>query len=197
VPWSVEEVDSHKKGLTPKQKRAWVHIANGALTRCLAAGRSQSDCEGSAIRQANSAAVGKALDMTELALILEAPIAKSDDSQQTLFGWASIAVRKDGQQIEDLQGDLIDIEDLEAAWYHYVLESGELNILHKGDCQGQLIEAIVFTPEKLAALGLAPDALPLGAWCGYYIADAACYQDIKKQGYFMFSIEGSAVREAV
>jgi Putative phage serine protease XkdF len=193
VPWTSSDVDAHKKGLSAKQKRQWVHVANSALSRCEAAG--ESDCEGRAIRQANS--VVSKDHAEDLTLVLEAPITKSDDTAQTLFGWASIAVRKDGQQIEDLQGDLIDIEDLEAAWYEYVLESGELNILHKGDCQGQLIEAIVFTPEKLAALGLAPDALPLGAWCGYYIADPACYQDIKKQGYFMFSIEGSAVRETV
>jgi hypothetical protein len=193
MPWKVSDVDSHKKGLSPKQKRQWVHVANAALSRCQEAG--DGDCEGRAIRQANSV-VSKAAP-ADLTLVLEAPISKSDDFRQRLFGWASIAVRKDGQQIEDLQGDVIDIEDLEEAFYDYVLESGELNILHKGDCQGQLIEAIVFTPEKLAALGLALDALPLGAWCGYYIADPACYQEIKKQGYIMFSIEGSAFREAL
>ena len=194
MPWSPKDSLKHKKGLTPAQQKKWASIANSVLTDCES--DNGSDCEGKAIRIANSQ-VDKSIDSSDLTLVLEAPISKADDSQQRLFGWASIAVRKDGQQIEDLQGDLIDIEDLEAAWYEYVLESGELNILHKGDCQGQLIEAIVFTPEKLAALGLAPDALPLGAWCGYYIADPACYQDIKKQGYFMFSIEGSAVREAV
>jgi Putative phage serine protease XkdF len=193
MPWTAADAKTHKKGLSAKEARTWATVANEALSRCQDKG--ESDCEGRAIRIANSV-VNKAAP-EDITLVLEAPISKADDSQQRLFGWASIAIRKDGQQIEDLQGDLIDIEDLEAAWYEYVLESGELNILHKGDCQGQLIEAMVFTPEKLAALGLAPDALPLGAWCGYYIADAACYQDIKKQGYFMFSIEGSAVREAV
>ena len=195
MPWTPGDASKHNKGLSAKQARQWSQVANSALAACLDKGNSPSDCEGSAIRQANAVVSKEASD--DLTLILEAPISKADDSQQRLFGWASIAVRKDGQQIEDLQGDLIDIEDLEAAWYEYVLESGELNILHKGDCQGQLIEALVVTPEKLAALGLAPDALPLGAWCGYYIADHACYQDIKKQGYFMFSIEGSAVREVV
>lgn len=193
MPWTPADVDSHKKGLSSKQKRQWCHVANSALKRCHDAG--ETDCEGRAIRQANSV-VSKAL-MDDLAMVLEVPISKADDSQQRLFGWASIAVRKDGQQIEDLQGDLIDIEDLEAAWYDYVLESGELNILHKGDCQGQLIEAIVFTPEKLAALGLPPESLPLGAWVGYYVADPACYQMIKSEGFVMFSIEGSAIREPV
>jgi Putative phage serine protease XkdF len=196
MPWTPKDASRHKKGLSAKEARQWSHIANSQLKTCLDQGGSQEHCEGQAIRAANGS-VGKGIDTTDLTLVLEAPISKSDDSAQTLFGWASIAVRKDGQQIEDLQGDLIDIEDLEAAWYDYVLESGELNILHKGDCQGQLIEAIVFTPEKLVALGLPTDALPLGAWVGYYVADPACYQMIKAQGFVMFSIEGSAVREAV
>ena len=193
MPWQVGDVDAHKKGLTPKQKRQWVAVANAALSRCQAAGK--ADCEGSAIRQANAVVSKEAPD--DLTLLLEAPISKSDDSQQRLFGWASIAVRKDGQQIEDLQGDLIDIEDLEEAWYSYVLESGELNFVHKGDARGSLIEAMVFTPAKLDALGLAPDSVPLGAWVGYYVADPEDYRLIKQQGYLMFSIEGSALREEV
>lgn len=193
MPWTAADAKTHTKGLSPTQARQWAHVANSALKRCQDAG--ESDCDGRAIRQANAVVSKEAAG--DLTLLLEAPISKSDDSQQRLFGWASIAVRKDGQQIEDLQGDLIDIEDLEAAWYQYVLESGELNIMHKGDCQGQLIEAMVFTPEKLAALGLAPDSLPLGAWVGYFVEDPACYQMIKAQGFVMFSIEGSALREDV
>lgn len=194
MPWTARDASKHKKGLTPAQQKKWASVANAVLAQCEK--DKGSDCEGKAIRIANSQ-VGKSLGIEDLTLVVEASIAKADDAQQRLFGWASIAVRKDGQQIEDLQGDLIDIEELEEAFYDYVLESGELNILHKGDCQGKLIEAIVFTPEKLAALGLAPDALPLGAWCGYYIPDRECYQMIKSQGFVMFSIEGSAIREAV
>jgi hypothetical protein len=54
MPWSISDVDSHKKGLTDKQKRAWVHIANAALRKCKKDGG--SDCDASAIRQANAAA---------------------------------------------------------------------------------------------------------------------------------------------
>jgi hypothetical protein len=137
------------------------------------------------------------LDSEDLTLVLEAPIAKADDSKQRLFGWASIAVRKDGQQIEDLQGDLIDIEELEEAWYDYVAESGEIDFMHEGDSRGHLIEAIVFTPDKLDALGIPPETVPLGAWVGYQIEDAADYALVKSRGFFMFSIAGSAIREAL
>lgn len=53
APWRVSDVDRHKSGLTAAQKRQWVAIANERLATCLADGGSQSNCEGSAIRQAN------------------------------------------------------------------------------------------------------------------------------------------------
>lgn len=54
MPWSVADVDSHMKGLTDAQKKAWVKIANSVLRSCLADGG--KDCEGKAIRIANSKA---------------------------------------------------------------------------------------------------------------------------------------------
>lgn len=52
MPWTTKDVDEHKKGLTPAQKKKWVSIANGVLEQCQADGG--TDCEGKAIRIANS-----------------------------------------------------------------------------------------------------------------------------------------------
>lgn len=52
MPWTVKDVDGFKKGLTPAQKQKWVSIANGILKDCQAKGG--KDCEGKAIRIANS-----------------------------------------------------------------------------------------------------------------------------------------------
>jgi len=171
-------------------------VANSQLKTCLDRGGSQEHCEGQAIRAAN-AAVNKSVDAENLALVVEARIAKSEDAEQRLFGWASIAVMKDGTPLLDLQGDVLEIEDLAEAWYAYVLESGELNFVHKGECRGRMIEAMVFTPEKISALGLPPDSLPLGAWVGFHVPDADDYHLVKSMGYLMFSIEGFAEREEV
>jgi hypothetical protein len=194
MPWTPDDAKRHKKGLTPKQARQWSKVANSALAACQDAG--ESDCEGRAIRQANSVVSKDMETADDLVLCLEARIAKTDDAQRRLFGWASIAVKKDGRPMLDLQGDVIEIADLEEAFYAYVKESGELNFVHRDDCRASLIEAIVFTPEKLAVLGLAPDALPLGAWVGFELDDTEEYQRVKESEYFMFSIEGSALREA-
>lgn len=46
MPWTVSDVNRHKKGLSPRKKRQWVYVANSALKRGLD--------EGAAIRMANS-----------------------------------------------------------------------------------------------------------------------------------------------
>lgn len=195
MPWVPSDAKKHKTGLTPKQARQWSHIANSVYDSCMADGGSDESCAPKAIRQANGS-VGKSIDTDHLRLVVTAKIAKSIDSQRRLFGYASIAVMKNGQPLLDLQGDVIEIDDLAEGWYGYVKDSGQLNFLHKHDCRASLIEAVVFTPEKLEIWGLAPDALPLGVWAGYEVEDDSDYEVIKDSGYFMFSIEGEAVRES-
>jgi hypothetical protein len=53
MPWTVDDVEGFKSGLTARQKRQWVAVANSALASCIADDGSQSSCEASAIRQAN------------------------------------------------------------------------------------------------------------------------------------------------
>ena len=48
-------------------------------------------------------------------------IAKSDDDKHLAFGWANVAIRADGEEIEDWQEDIIEPEELENAAYQYVL----------------------------------------------------------------------------
>lgn len=52
MPFTIADVDKHIKGLGDKQKETWVRVANGALSSCQEKGG--TDCEGSAIRQANT-----------------------------------------------------------------------------------------------------------------------------------------------
>jgi len=54
MPWTVGDVERHKKGLSDSQKEAWVKIANSTLAACQKKGG--SDCEGKAVRIANAMA---------------------------------------------------------------------------------------------------------------------------------------------
>lgn len=51
MPWTVDDVNRFKKGLTAKQKKQWVAVANSVLEKCRKDGG--SNCEAKAIRQAS------------------------------------------------------------------------------------------------------------------------------------------------
>lgn len=121
-------------------------------------------------------------------------VMKSDDDRRQVFGWANVAVRVDGRQIVDWQQDAIDPEELERAAYEYVANFGTAGEMHKRGGVGRLIESIVFTKEKAAALGIPQDALPEGWWVGFQITDDEVWEKIKNGQYAMFSIEGKAIR---
>ncbi len=56
MPWQLKDVDRFAKGLSDKQKAAWVSIANSTLDLCLHNGGNQANCEGKAVRIANAKA---------------------------------------------------------------------------------------------------------------------------------------------
>ena len=127
---------------------------------------------------------------------IKGEITKLDEDQFLVFGWASVA-EKDGSTVIDSQGDVIPLAELEKAAHNFVLNSRTGGAMHEVYGVATLVESIVFTPEKLAALGLAEDALPHGWFVGFKVHDAEAWQKIKNGDYSMFSIGGRAVREAV
>ncbi len=54
MPWTVKDVDKHKKGLSDDKKKKWVSIANSVRAKCLKDGSSEKECDAKAIRVANS-----------------------------------------------------------------------------------------------------------------------------------------------
>ncbi len=121
---------------------------------------------------------------------------KSDAALQTVYGWASVAMTKSGEQVLDHHQDLIDPEDLEVAAYQFVLEAGGSGEDHAGAVDAHLVESVCITKEKLAAWELSEDALPLAWWVGFHIPDTDAYNRAVTSKS-MFSIEGEAIREVV
>lgn len=58
MPWSTSDVEKHCSGLTEKQKRVWVNVANSTLESCISDGGNDESCAPKAIRSANSVAQG-------------------------------------------------------------------------------------------------------------------------------------------
>lgn len=74
---------------------------------------------------------------------------------------------------------------------------GDGGELHERGGVATMIESMVFTKEKLKALGLPEDALADGWWIGFHVTDESVWKKVKDGTYSMFSIEGEAIREEV
>lgn len=111
--------------------------------------------------------------------------------QRLVFGWANVSIQEDGSTPFDWQGDTIATEELEAAAYNFVLSHGIANQEHEWGTEcGWLVESMMFTKEKMAALGIAEGTVPEGWFVGFYIPDPDVYKKVKDGEYNMFSIEG-------
>lgn len=124
-------------------------------------------------------------------------IHKSDDDKMLAFGWANISITADGDQITDLQEDVLDTDVLEQAAYNFVefyREAGEMH--ERGGC-GVLVESVIFTKEKMAAMGIPEGTVPEGWWIGFKVTDEDVWEKVKSGEYPMFSIEGEAIREEI
>jgi hypothetical protein len=123
-------------------------------------------------------------------------ITKTIEDQNLVFGWANVAIRKSGEQIQDYHDDEIDPNDLETAAYEFVKSYRAANVNHQGPIIGELVECVAITKEKLVAMGLQDDALPQGVWVGFEVDDNT-FAKVKNRELEMFSIEGTAQREEV
>lgn len=126
-------------------------------------------------------------------------ITKADDDKRLVFGWALVSATSDGQQIIDHQGDIVDQDELEEGAYEYVLNFRDAGEEHIGSLRkkARMVESVVFTEEKLKAMGIPQGTVPYGWWIGFYVDDDDTWEKIKSGHYKMFSIEGKAVREPV
>ncbi len=121
-------------------------------------------------------------------------IRKSDEEKMLAFGWASVSMRVNGELITDWQGDMIEPKELEDAAYEYVQLYREGGEMHERGGVAVLIESVVFTEEKMQAMGIPAGSLPVGWWIGFKVLDPEVWKKVKDGTYQMFSIEGEAER---
>lgn len=121
-------------------------------------------------------------------------IAKIDNEKHWVFGWANISIQQDGNVPLDWQGDITAPSVLEKAAYNFVLKFRATGEEHKGGIAGYLIESVMFTKEKMLAMGIPVGTLPEGWWVGFYVPDAEICEKVKNGKYKMFSIQGRAKR---
>lgn len=129
-------------------------------------------------------------------------IMKFDAEKRQVFGWCSLT-RVNGEDVVDLQGDYIPLEEIEKSAYKYVIESRKGGDMHRRENSfskslplhtSDMIESFVVTPEKLSKMGLQEDALPHGWWVGFKVNDDEQWQLVKDKKRTGFSIHGSGTR---
>lgn len=124
---------------------------------------------------------------------------KFDDEKKRAYGWASV-VTMDGEPVVDRQGDYIGLDDIEEAAYAYVRKSRVTGDMHRRthDDQphraGELIESVVFTPDKCHAMGL-PASFAGRWWMGVQVEDDEVWSEVKKGNRTGFSIHGKGLRK--
>ena len=123
-------------------------------------------------------------------------IEKTED-KKLAFGWAYMTNDSTGNTMVDHSGDIVDITEIEKAAYKFVKLWRDGSDNHERGGVAVLVESIVFTREKLAALGLEQNSLPYGWWVGFEIIDDEVWNKVKSGEYSMMSIEGSARRVPV
>ncbi len=124
-------------------------------------------------------------------------ITKSDDDRRLAFGWASVSMRVGGELIEDFQKDIVEPEELENAAYKFVEFYREGGEMHERGGAAVLVESVVFTEEKMRAMGIPEGTLPIGWWIGFKVTDQEVWEKVKDGTYPMFSVEGTAQRVGV
>ena len=99
MPWKIEDVDGHIKGLDDKKKEQWVTVANAALAKCEKEGG--KECDVSAIRQANAVVAKEALQARHADLIQES--ARHDLDISNTVALASKALAGNGDVVAALE----------------------------------------------------------------------------------------------
>ncbi len=97
----------------------------------------------------------------------------------------------------DKQGDMILPAELERAAYDFVLHSRDGGDMHLRKGCSRLVESIVFTKEKQAAMGIELPGGMVGWWTGFYVDDDELWAAHKRGERPEFSIGGTAHRAPI
>ena len=119
---------------------------------------------------------------------------KARDDQQLVSGWANVALDVNGNAPLDWQDDVIAPETLEKAAIQFMMEYRGSGEMHKGDSKGTVVESIVLTKEKQAAIGIPEGCVPEGWFSTVKVHDPEVFAKVKDGTYRMFSIQGTAKR---
>lgn len=127
-----------------------------------------------------------------------APLFK-DGMRHQAFGKLSVIELASGQVVTDLHDHVIYEPELEVAAYAFNLEfraAGDRHGLYDTPGSvGRLIESVVLTKEKQAAIGIPPGTVDICWWVGFQVDNPQTWNKILSGEYAMLSIGGDGYLE--
>ena len=131
------------------------------------------------------------------------PIAKVDLERRLFGGWAYIAHARDGSQVVDLSGDIVDTPEawqaLEDAFVEYAVDSRSGDLDHEEFGASDLVELFIADDRKASALGLPAGSLPQGVYASFRArtspAGRRLWEGVKNGTIRSLSIVGDGWRE--
>lgn len=132
----------------------------------------------------------RAIQVVEHVIKLRMPVVvKAADELRIAYGWASVT-EIDGKPVVDSDNEIITEADLDAFARKFVLGQHGGKVMHEGERESDLVESMMFTREKQAALGI--DLKKSGWWVGLQYRKAETWARIKSGELPMFSLMGYA-----
>lgn len=126
---------------------------------------------------------------------LTADIAKIDEAHRVVYGWASV-IEKDGEVVEDLQGDVISETELLLATTEFMKAARTAKMMHDGEQIGQVIHSFPLTKDIAKSLGIETDTF--GWIVGVHVTDDAVWKAVAvDKSLQAFSIGGQATRKEI
>lgn len=126
-------------------------------------------------------------------------VLKTDKKTGMVYGWASVTAKADGSPLIDRDGDTIPTDVLESAMHGFMQDYRDGGVMHDGDAEGTIVEALVVTAEKLEAIGVPANvakSIPEGAFIGLKLDPASeTFAKVESGELGMFSIFGKALIE--
>ena len=121
-------------------------------------------------------------------------IEKTDDDRRLVFGTASTSTQG-GRIVVDHDQDRIEPSELERAAYEFTAGPRALGEMHDRIGVGVLVESLVTTADKRAALGIPGD--DVSWWVGFKVEDDETWSGVTSGRFREFSIGGTAKRSAL
>jgi len=116
------------------------------------------------------------------------------DEGHLISGWGNVSINADGSLPLDWQDDVIMPQTLEKAAINFMAEYRESGVRHAGGAVGTVVESIVFTKEKQAAIGIPPGHVPEGWFITVKVMDEGIFKEVQEGKLKMFSLQGRSKR---